>query len=523
MAFIALLALLLIARLIWGHNAQRNLDATVQAIRDAGEPIDRDDYPLPIPDGVELASTHLHAALNEWPRIEGYVSSDPYSELAEGEYTIIDTDWFNYSPQRDVRPRLEDPITDNVAYLQQIETLILPHLRAAAECEYAGWPIDWDAPPFEVYFPHLTQMRRLARLLQDAAVRAANEDRFSLSLEMIRHMLTIADFSRDNNGLLISHLVCLSIHMLASEAIETLLPSWEGTPNAEATAQAHLLIEQLLNEFNLQSSLVRAFEIERWAVFHTLTPIIEHNDLSVLGPAFDYPNALTHGFLLMVRPHLKNDIAYSLACLTRYLDASKSLESYADWQANDPSKEIDQTLAQYRIRYVLSGIMIPAISPAIDTHMQILMRRRLAATAIAIKLYELEHSFRPDRLNQLVPNYLPAVPTDLFSPDGHPVAYLPEGVQLIIADAVPNQILRSAFESLPRTEMIYPLLYSLGANQIDDGGTAYLNAEGKLDQQAPSDKDSLADRAFLLVAPPDPMEHHRLNEFYEYEPIELSF
>jgi hypothetical protein len=69
--------------------------------------------------------------------------------------------------------------------------------------------------------------------------------------------------------------------------------------------------------------------------------------------------------------------------------------------------------------------------------------RRLLVTAIALRRHQLAHGKYPDNLNELVPNFLSAVPIDLM--DGKPLRYQ------------------------PKTNETY-LLYSVGEDGIDDGG-----------------------------------------------------
>ena len=63
---------------------------------------------------------------------------------------------------------------------------------------------------------------------------------------------------------------------------------------------------------------------------------------------------------------------------------------------------------------------------------------------MAIRLYEIDHGTRPTKLADLVPEYLSAVPKDPFAEDNKALGYLPNA---------------------PR-----PLLYSIGENEIDQGG-----------------------------------------------------
>jgi len=65
---------------------------------------------------------------------------------------------------------------------------------------------------------------------------------------------------------------------------------------------------------------------------------------------------------------------------------------------------------------------------------------------LAILLYRLDHQLQyPRKLDDLVPQYLPAVPQDVHAPDQRPLAYRPE--------------------------MHPPIVYSVGYNGKDDGGS----------------------------------------------------
>jgi hypothetical protein len=82
----------------------------------------------------------------------------------------------------------------------------------------------------------------------------------------------------------------------------------------------------------------------------------------------------------------------------------------------------------------------------IKTHFRVLTERRLAATALALRLYQVDHGgARPQRLEELTPAYLPAVPLDAMAAGNRRLSYL------------------------PRAE--HPVLYSVGENGDDDGGS----------------------------------------------------
>jgi hypothetical protein len=84
--------------------------------------------------------------------------------------------------------------------------------------------------------------------------------------------------------------------------------------------------------------------------------------------------------------------------------------------------------------------------------------RRMAATALAIRLFEIDHGRRPSTLSELVPDYLPAVPVDPLDPDAGAIRYK----------------LRSND----------PVLYSVWRDGKDNGGVQAVGPDGRLDWNA---------------------------------------
>ena len=70
--------------------------------------------------------------------------------------------------------------------------------------------------------------------------------------------------------------------------------------------------------------------------------------------------------------------------------------------------------------------------------------RRLAAAALAIRMYEVEQGRLPQNLAALVPQYLPAVPLDALA-EGKSLGYVPYAQR--------------------------PVVYSVGRNGTDEGGS----------------------------------------------------
>jgi hypothetical protein len=95
-----------------------------------------------------------------------------------------------------------------------------------------------------------------------------------------------------------------------------------------------------------------------------------------------------------------------------------------------------------------------------------------AATLLALQLCQAEHGGRlPDRLEALVPAYLPQVPQDLFAPDAGPLHY----------------------RAVPLT------VWSVGENGADDGGTHAPGARGS--RRRWREPDALYDAPVLIPTP----------------------
>jgi hypothetical protein len=115
-------------------------------------------------------------------------------------------------------------------------------------------------------------------------------------------------------------------------------------------------------------------------------------------------------------------------------------------------RQITNSSPLNRIRYALPSLLLPATSAVFQAAARIQAVNDLADTAIAIERYRRKHGKLPEKLEELVPEFLPEVPLDPF--DGQPLRYVvdDEGCRI----------------------------YSLGMNRTDEGGTG--NLDGRPDE-----------------------------------------
>ena len=147
------------------------------------------------------------------------------------------------------------------------------------------------------------------------------------------------------------------------------------------------------------------------------------------------------------------DGAYALRYANSYVTAARQA-SYPKAQAATPAEPVFGS-ALDKLRHPYSRHMAGSLGRVFYVHFRILAWRRMAATALAIRLYQADHGKRPAKLADLVPGYLPAVPADPFAADGRAIAYLPQATR--------------------------PTLYSVGLNGSDDAGTFDTDGDGFID------------------------------------------
>jgi hypothetical protein len=134
-----------------------------------------------------------------------------------------------------------------------------------------------------------------------------------------------------------------------------------------------------------------------------------------------------------------------------------------------------------RLRHVLTYLLTPWVGGALGAAERTILQRDAITTAIALELWRRQHGAWPERLDQLVPSMLPALPIDRY--DGQPLRYT-------IRDGK-------------------PLLYSIGVDRKDDGGHPTNPAEsaaGSFEPRTPDKTPSATSSGDWILWPPLPAE-----------------
>jgi hypothetical protein len=406
------LVLLAIAHAIWRQIAWRRLDRLIAGYRESGEPTAPEDFDgPPIPDAdngavdLRAAGAALKMHTSAW---EHWCWTSRVLPLTPGE-----------------REAAESVERENAAALAALD--------AGFSKPQAQWRNPWSSNKVP-YLPQLPPQRELTNLLSAAAHAAHSRGDDAAALRRIRQVWWLARSSDDCAPLEVSHLVASGQRLSACEILIQLAPDLHAESSRETRREIRAMLDYLLSEDELRRRFSRALYGERFIASAAaralargsfeLPPVHDASLIERLGAYGAGPLALTDTFLVV---------------------RGTSAVAHAIDQPTNPAA-ISMLGPALPIRRRLWVVWMPDYERFIRLHYQVLTTARLAATALAIRLYAADHDARlPPSLADLVPAYLPAKPIDGFDAAAKPLRFL---------RAEPD-----------------PRLYSVGFDGTDDGGS----------------------------------------------------
>lgn len=404
-------------RAVWGRHATKVLAAEHARLRAAGEPVEPEDLnPPPVPPGRNAAAFYQQATAVRNRTVENPASSN-----------------FDFPEYPPYPPRWHKMADASVA----ANGLVFPPLRLARLRDEADWGTRFGSPMIAVPLPTLNPSRDLANFATDAALREHVRGNDAAALELVRDVRHLSS-TVARQPVLVSQLVAIGIDALALHRLKVIAPALAVTegddlpvgppaPDGPATrGQVEALIAELLREPPPETGLQLGYQGER--VF-----------------AADNVRWMTRGNWVL-RPLFQIEERRAMAEQERRI-AAATQPTLAATQAALPTASPAE---QRRLSALLSRLVMGSSDAAMQQRLRVVMERRFAAVALAVRLYRLDHGGAwPASLDALVPAYLPAVPADPFATDGEPLRYrLVRGATPLFGDR--------------------PIVYSVGDDGIDD-------------------------------------------------------
>lgn len=428
-----LLVALGVLRWWWGWEANRRFQERVAHYRALGQPVLLEDFRKPsLPDEQNAAY---------------------FLKKAAAALTLPDTVTLTFDDiLTDPRLCRQHPRIARDLFDANRESLHLAR-QARARSE-VNWNIRIASPIFDTLLPHISSQRALSKYLCSAALYSHERRNDAEAIELLRDTLRCSDAVAQDSTLLVAHIVSLAISGIAARAVEDLAPTLRvdggsallaSRDGIASRAQVRALITELLDERPRRAAALRAYYWERMAQLDIIQWLY-------LGPLGQTPWLLRFAF----GPAWLLDAIGMMDRSTAFAEASQAPNWPAAKDLFPTEPELDSGFD--RLVQLMSSILWPALERSIKSCFHALTKRRMAATALAIRLFELDHGRRPERLNQLVPEYLPALPVDPFADAGGTFGYRPDGPS--------------------------PILYSVGPDGKDDRGAFTIKKDGSISPES---------------------------------------
>jgi hypothetical protein len=309
-------------------------------------------------------------------------------------------------------------------------------LRQAAAKPGCSFDRDYGRPSIWMLLPELGPLRTAARLLAlDALCRASDKD-YRGAMEDVNAMFRMVEHV-STEPLLISQLVAMAVDGSAIDTLRHVLASGRVPPEDLATIH-------LPDGVSYRILLRRAFRMEE-AMCLALFQQVGEGQIGLTEVANMAGGSPSPGnsFVLtpLYRVFLLGD---DIAAHTRFaaqLDRAAGLP-YA--QGKEAVKQCDQEFWA-QPGGILTRLLMPALGAAVEAAARAEARRGTAGVGLALYAYRARNGRFPDKLDDLAPDFIPAVPRDPF--DGQAMKF-------------------------KRTEQ-GAVVYGIGPDMIDNGGAPF--------------------------------------------------
>ncbi len=319
------------------------------------------------------------------------------------EASSSDIDWFSlpvFGDGADVPPSGE-PWAERelvVGYLNDYAEALVAIHKAVAGGGNVRFPRDYR----EGYGASLNEtmpLRECARLLVLEGVLRAYDSDLAGSVDSLRSIFTVGR-TFGNDPLVVSFLVRVAVDGMAVEYAKQLFSTTEF-PREDLTA-----FQADLRELDYTQGLRRAVVGDRAFTMSMF------DDLPMWEFDSDYPpfSRILAGSAKVRYLDLMRDVV--AATEKPWPEALSASVAAGNWQPN-PMSLVDGLVEEFDSSFISVCVQVGARATA---------NTRSLDAAIAVELFRRDHGDWPAALNDLVPQYLPAVPVDPF--DGKPLRYI---------------------------------------------------------------------------------------------------
>jgi hypothetical protein len=303
--------------------------------------------------------------------------------------------------------------------------------------------IHYERNPIATLLPDQQESRRIVSLLVYEAMRQNQRGDSKKALTMCRAALNAAR-SLGDEPIFISQLIRIAGVVIACQAIERTLGQGEPPPEDMSALQ------KLLEDEDAFSDMIAALRGER-AAMHQVFEGIERGEISVAeleglsrGGRPSESDQVKDTLISLWRMNTREDHALFFSLINQCIkDAQLPMHEQAAAERKT-EQEIRAHIAPSALPGVamITRLLLPAVSKIGEAVRRKHATVRCTIVALASERYRREKKTWPDKIDQLCPQFLAAVPLDPF--DGKPLRYRR------VKDGV--------------------IIYSVGQDAVDNGG-----------------------------------------------------
>ncbi len=390
---------------------QRDLDAELQRIRDAGEPLTLVDAAQVMPPPSENAA-ELYQQVTGRIGADGLIHGQTAFEMS-GYQDLVEKDYRDGKvTDAAVRSVFEDP-----AIVLALETL-----RQASEREKCAFPVNWSAGP-AVLFPHWSKMRSATRWLSAKSKLCAHDGRIDEALDWARVSLRMSEHATQEPTL-IAQLVAIACQSITCSQAQRTLNA--GAPSPEAVGEMIAYLQSIDMRTPFRNSLIgeRAMGLDCFEMVRRENPVELWRSWSGLsGSSGRHPTELLAALYAspLGRPFLNND---EIIYLQTMRDQIQITDTAA---AKDRVARMEELEGSIPRMAVLSNMICPVFARAGQKRDQTIANLDLFEIALAAEVYHAERGEWPADLQALQDTLEYDLPEDPFAGAAYHYRREPDG------------------------------------------------------------------------------------------------
>jgi len=375
---------LAVAVIVWRMRLGNEVNARLSALQAAGYPTS----------GAELNAWYASVPDNENAGLnlgEAFAVMRKYPDKRAAEI-----DRFKPPPRGEA---LTAPQRELLAGHVALNTEALAKAREAIALPRSRYPVDLS-PGINALLPHLTKIKSLAQTA-NFETRLAVEDR--RSADVITGITTTLGLARtlDEEPVTISRLVRVSVVSITVASLERSL------------AASRFSDTELSRLFGAFAGTERTNLMSKALIGERATNIPVWRPTQAGGQVLGVPQ----NQFFRVTGFFERDLNFYLRCM----ETNISLARLPPPRSLALTNVVGQSLEARRKYYIMSGMFLSALDRLTMREADGLARLRVAQAALAVERFRLANGRLPKELNELIPIFLPVVPTDPF--DGARLRY----------------------------------------------------------------------------------------------------